>query len=174
MTDDRCQLTSLSRLGIATLVALLSACQVDGQMSDQDSAVFSQGPSRVVDALTQVLVQRDALAAEVVPGLGRGLVEALESSQEALLNSESVALSAQDLARLVPEEQRRFIGEGGGRYVLSLTLEPAADGGIRVTVTPTIIATVGGGEGPLGGRPLASNGTLESAILEALSARLGR
>jgi len=41
-------------------------------------------------------------------------------------------------------------------------------------VTPTIIATVRGGEGPLGGRPLPSNGTLESSILGSLTRRLGR
>ena len=77
------------------------------------------------------------------------------------------------LARLVPAEFRRFIGVQGGRYVLELTVEPASDGGLKVTVVPTIIATVGDGEGPLGGRPLPSNGTLESTILDALTARLG-
>ena len=90
-----------------------------------------------------------------------------------MLNSESVALASEDLARLVPEDFRRFIGDEGGRYVLELTMEPAADGGLRLLVTPTIIATVEGGEGPLGGRPLPSNGTLESSILDSLARRLG-
>jgi hypothetical protein len=90
-----------------------------------------------------------------------------------LLNSESVSLGPEDLAKLVPEEFRRFIGDDGGRYVLELTMEPAADGGLRLTVTPTIIATVEGGEGPLGGRPLPSNGTLENSILDSLARRLG-
>jgi hypothetical protein len=52
-------------------------------------------------------------------------------------------------------------------------METAPDGGLRLTVTPTIIATVGGGEGPLGGRPLPSNGSLESSILDSLARRLG-
>ncbi len=73
----------------------------------------------------------------------------------------------------MPEEFRRFIGDEGGRYVLELTVEAAGDGGLKVTVVPTIIATVRGGEGPLGGRPLPSNGTLERAILDSLSRRLG-
>jgi hypothetical protein len=57
--------------------------------------------------------------------------------------------------------------------VLELTLKLAADGGLRVEVTPTIIATVRGGEGPLGGRPLPSNGTLENSVLQSLTRRLG-
>ena len=88
------------------------------------------------------------------------------------MRAQHVEARVDDLARLVPEEFRDFIGDEGGRYVLELTLEPAADGGLRLTVTPTIIATVRGGEGPLGGRPLPSNGTLENSILSSLSNRL--
>lgn len=143
-------------------------------MSDQqNSATYTQSPRQVVDALTSVLVQQSALSAEIVPALGTDLVAAFEERREARLNSESISLNHDDLAKLVPEDYHRLIGEAGGRYVLTLTLEPAADGGTRVTVTPTLIATVGGGEGPLGGRPLPSNGTLESSILESLADLLG-
>lgn len=143
-------------------------------MEDQQNfAVYTQSPSRVIDALTSVLVDRSALSAEVVPDLGTSLVSAFQDRAEARLNSESVLLSRDELVDLVPEEFRRFVGDAGGRYVVTLTLEPAPDGGTRVTVTPTLIATVGGGEGPMGGRPLPSNGTLESSILGAISNRLG-
>jgi hypothetical protein len=160
---------------VPAFAAMVFACsyQPDGQMTDfQNFAVFSQSPSRVVDALTGVLVDNDALSADMVSELGTSLVDQYAAGQVAQLSSQSVALGTDDLARLVPEEFRHFIGDEGGRYVLELTLEPAADGGLRLTVTPTIIATVRGGEGPLGGRPLPSNGTLESSILSSLSNRL--
>lgn len=161
---------------VPALAVLALACsyETDGQMTDfQNFAVYSQSPGRVVDALTAVLVERDALSADLAADLGTSLVDAFTANQEALLNSQSVSLGTDELARLVPEEFRQFIGDEGGRYVLELSLKPAADGGLSVTVTPTIIATVRGGEGPLGGRPLPSNGTLESSILQALTRRLG-
>lgn len=136
-------------------------------------AVFTQPPSRVVDALTAELVARDALSADLADELEAGVLGAFNDRREALLNSESVALGSEALAKLVPEEFRRYIGDEGGRYVLELTMEPALDGGLRLSVTPTIIATVEGGEGPLGGRPLPSNGTLENSILDSLARRLG-
>ncbi|HSG81267.1 MAG TPA: hypothetical protein VLC48_03380 [Gemmatimonadota bacterium] len=139
----------------------------------QNFAVYAQSPSQVVDALTDVLVGQGALSADLMDQLDPGLLDALSTQRLARLNSESVSLAMDELTRLVPEEFQRFIGEQGGRYVLELTVEPAADGGLRVTVVPTIIATVRGGEGPLGGRPLPSNGTLESTILDALARRLG-
>jgi hypothetical protein len=107
-----------------------------------------------------------------VPGLRTDLLDSFQSQREAQLSSRSIAVDAAELARLVPEDVRRFIGDQGGRYVLELTLEPAPDGGTRLTVNPVIIATVEGGEGPLGGRPLPSNGSLESSIFEALRGRL--
>ena len=163
------------QLALATAVAV-SACsyESDGQMSAfQNFAVYEQSPNQVVDALTDLLAGQGALSADLMDQLDPGLLDALNAQRLARLNSESVSLAMDELARLVPEEFRRFIGEQGGRYVLELTMEPAADGGLRVTVVPTIIATVRGGEGPLGGRPLPSNGTLESQILDALTRRLG-
>ncbi len=139
----------------------------------QNFAVFRQSPSRVLDALTAELVSRNALSADFAEELERGLVAAFQDERQAQFSSESVSLAQDELARLVPDEFRRFIGDAGGRYVLELSLEPAPDGGLRLTVTPTIIATVRGGEGPLGGRPLPSNGALENSILQALSRRLG-
>ncbi|NNG15322.1 MAG: hypothetical protein HKM89_02495 [Gemmatimonadales bacterium] len=155
---------------------LAAACTYDsgGEMTGfQNFAVYTQGPDRVADALTAELVQRNALSPDMATELGTSFVDAFAAGRESQFNSESVSLARDELARLVPEEFRKFIGDEGGRYVLELSMEPAADGGLRLTVTPTIIATVRGGEGPLGGRPLPSNGTLESSILESLSRRLG-
>jgi hypothetical protein len=143
------------RLIIAT-AALLAACTYDtgGQMTGfQNFAVYTQSPSRVAEALTAELVQRNALSSDLAVDLGTSLVDALAAGEESQFSSESVSLARDELAGLVPEEFRRFIGDEGGRYVLELSMEPAADGGLRLTVTPTIIATVRGGEGPLGGRP---------------------
>lgn len=163
-------------LATLALAVLVGACsyESDGQMTGfQNFAVYMQSPNQVVDALTDVLVGQGALPADFMDSLDPGLLDALGAQRLARLNSESVSLGTDALARLVPEEFRHFIGEQGGRYVLELTVEPAADGGLRVAVTPTIIATVRGGEGPLGGRPLPSNGTLESTILDALTRQLG-
>ncbi len=139
----------------------------------QSFSVFRQSPAQVLDALTAELVSRNALSAEFAEDLESDLVARFTAERQAQFSSESVSLGPDELSRLVPEEFRRFIGDAGGRYVLELTLEPARDGGLRLTVTPTIIATVRGGEGPLGGRPLPSNGTLERTVLDALSRRLG-
>lgn len=155
---------------------LTVACtyETGDQMSGiQNFAVFMQPPNRVIDALTAELVARNALPADLAQELEANALSAFTQRHEAFLNSESVTLGSDELARLVPEEFRQFIGEEGGRYVLELTMEPAADGGLRLIVTPTIIATVEGGEGPLGGRPLPSNGTLENSILSSLTRRLG-
>lgn len=159
---------------LATGLTFACTYETDDQMSGiRNFAIFSQPPSRVVDALSAELVARNALSAGLAEDLEASVLSAFTSRREAFLNSESVALGSEDLAKLVPEEFRRFIGDEGGRYVLEFTMEPAADGGLRLSVTPTIIATVEGGEGPLGGRPLPSNGTLESSILNSLARRLG-
>ena len=158
--------------GIAT--ALTLSCDPSGQMSDlQNFAVYDQSPDRVLEALTAELVSRDALTSELASELGGSLLDAFAAGGPTQFNSESVAQTRNELAALVPEEFRHFIGDEGGRYVLELSMEPAVDGGLRLTVTPIIIATVRGGEGPLGGRPLPSNGFLESSILESLNRRLG-
>ncbi len=157
-------------------VLIVFACSYrseDQMAQSQNFAVFSQGPGRLLDALTAELVSRDALSADFAEDLESDLVRTFADQRQVQFSSESVSLGQDELGRLVPEEFRRFIGDAGGRYVLELTLEPARDGGLRLTVTPTIIATVRGGEGPLGGRPLPSNGTLERSVLDALSRRLG-
>lgn len=154
--------------------ALTLSCDPSVQMSDfQNYALYNQSPDRVLEALTAELVARDALSSDLASELGGSLLDAFAAGGPTQFNSESVTQSPAELAALVPEEFRHFIGDEGGRYVLELSMEPAVDGGLRLTVTPVIIATVRGGEGPLGGRPLPSNGSLESSILESLNRRLG-
>lgn len=170
MYRNLCRFLSLS----LALFALACSYGSEGQMNvSQNFSVFRQSPAQVLDALTAELVSRDALSADFAEDLESDLVATFTDERQVQFSSESVALGSDELSRLVPEEFRRFIGDAGGRYVLELTLEPAGDGGLRLTVTPTIIATVRGGEGPLGGRPLPSNGTLERTVLDALSRRLG-
>lgn len=172
ITRNRHQLSSAS--AVALLAVFGYACSFDAQMKDQQNfADYAQSPNQVVETLTSVLVQRSELSAGLAGQLSGDLLTAIRDQGDAQLNSQSVNVDRGGLESLVPEEYRRFIGDEGGRYILSITLEPAADGGLRVTVNPTIIATVRGGEGPLGGRPLPSNGTLESAVLQSLSERLG-
>jgi hypothetical protein len=176
ITDHSVASGTQFRLTYVILVTLAVACTYDsgGQMTEfQNFAIYNQSPSRVVDALTAELVRRNALPSDLAADLSTSLVDAFASGRDTQFNSESVSLPHDELARLVPEEFRRFIGDDGGRYVLEFSMEPAADGGLRLTVTPTIIATVRGGEGPLGGRPLPSNGTLENSILDSLNRRLG-
>jgi hypothetical protein len=161
-------------VALATVCAFACSYDTGGQMTDfQNFAVYNQSPSQVVDALTGALVGQGALSADLAEQLESSVIDAFNTRSTAFLSSESVGLGSADLARLVPDEFRHFIGDEGGRYVLEFSLEPAADGGLRITVTPTIIATVRGGEGPLGGRPLPSNGMLENTILQAVSEQLG-
>ena len=152
---------------------LLWACLSNGSGAvQQQTAVFSESPRAVIEALSAVLVERGELEAAAAREVSESAVAAFESERAAELSSESSELTRAELAALVPEDARRFVGDGGGRYVVSIAIE-AADGATRVTVTPTLVAYVPGMEDPLGGRPLPSNGTLERAILAALAERLG-
>jgi len=124
--------------GIAT--ALTLSCDPSGQMSDfQNFAVYNQSPDRVLEALTAELVSRDALTSELASELGGSLLDAFAAGGPTQFNSESVAQTRNELAALVPEEFRHFIGDEGGRYVLELSMEPAVDGGLRLPVTQIII-----------------------------------
>jgi hypothetical protein len=136
-----------------------------------NSAVFSQNPRAVIEALCAVLVDRGELAASLAGEIGGNAAAAFESSGAAEISSESVQLARDRLVALVREDARHYVRDRGGRYVVNVAIE-AVDGGTRVTVTPTFIAYVPGMETPLGGRPLPSNGMLERTILDALGARL--
>ncbi|NIR45824.1 MAG: hypothetical protein GWN99_15410, partial [Gemmatimonadetes bacterium] len=60
-------------------------------------------PARVLEELTGVLVDRDALSADLAPELRTSLVEVVRTGQEAQFSSESVTLGARQLAEFVPE-----------------------------------------------------------------------
>jgi hypothetical protein len=168
---------------LACLPLLVWACSLPAQKDDpqdastesatvqDNAAVYSESPRAVIEALSAVLVERGELAPAAARLVGESAVAAFESNREAEISSESIELAADDLEALVREDVRHYVRDGGGRYVVSVVVE-AAGGGTRVTVTPTFVAYVPGMETPLGGRPLPSNGTLERAILDALSERL--
>lgn len=148
--------------------------QVDRQMQEQQNvAVYTQSPREVIDALTAVLVARGELPAAQVSRLGTSVMAAVAERQQGQISSQSVDLNREELERLVPEEYRRYVGDEGGRYVLSIIVQPEGESGTRVTVVPTIIVTIPGAEGPLGGRVVRSNRTLETAVFQAMAARLG-
>lgn len=140
--------------------------------AQQNVASYTQSPRQVGEAVTAVLVQRKELAADIAPQVTADLATAAERREPGHLSSKSMKVTREDLLRMVAEPFRKFVGDAGGRYVVNITVEPTEGGGARVRVIPTIIATVPGAEGPLGGRVLRSNGTIESEILQAIAARL--
>ncbi len=156
-----------------TVLSSASDTLAEEMQAGQNVAVYTQSPRQVADALTSILVERKELPAAAAPELATGLAAAVEEREEGRFSSQSVDLSREDLQGLVPEEFRQYVSDAGGRYVVSITLQPGGEGGTRVTIVPTLIATVPAADGPLGGRILRSNGTLESEIFQAMAARLG-
>jgi hypothetical protein len=80
----------VARSLILLLSAFTFACtyETDEQMSEfQNFAVFSQNPSRVVDALTAELVARNALSADLAEELETSVLSTFGSRSEAFLNS---------------------------------------------------------------------------------------
>jgi hypothetical protein len=171
--------TSLVRWGIVVvLLALLPAPAAGARAVPQDSAqqnvvVYTQAPSQVADALTAVLVARTELPAAMAPEVRTSFMQTMEERREGRLSGQSMALDRAGLERLIPQEYMQHVSDAGGRYVVGVVFEQTDDGGTRVTVIPTIIASVPGAHGPLGGRVLRSNGTLESEIFQAMAAELG-
>lgn len=143
------------------------------QRGQQNVADYTQSPREVGQAVTAALVQRGELPAARAEAVNTLIASATDRGERGQLSSQSMEVSREDLLDLVAEPFERFVGEAGGRYVVTVTVEPTAAGGARVTVIPTIIATVREADGPLGGRVLRSNGTLEAAILQSITASLG-
>ncbi len=136
-------------------------------------ADYTQSPQQVSEAVTAALVQRGELAAGTAPEANAFMARAVERGEPGQLSSQSMDVGRGALLEMVAEPFRKFVGDAGGRYVVNITVEPTAAGGARVTVVPIIIATVRGADGPLGGRVLRSNGTIEAAILQAVTTGLG-
>lgn len=60
----------------------------------------------------------------------------------------------------------------GGRYVLTITLASIATNETKVSMETLIVATNPESMNPLGGQPLASNGTLDKEVFDSISQRL--
>ncbi len=136
-------------------------------------ADYTQSPRQVGEAVTAALVQRGELSAASAQEVNAALAAYAERGEPGQMSSQSMDVGREDLLGMVAEPFRKFVGDAGGRYVVNITVEQTAAGGARVTVVPIIIATVREADGPLGGRVLRSNGTIEAAILQAVTARLG-
>ncbi|UCF19138.1 MAG: hypothetical protein JSU87_14595 [Gemmatimonadota bacterium] len=163
---------SLGLMLSATAVAAPSSAQ-EREPPPQAVAVYQQGLGDVANAMTAILVERNELPASMAEAYTTHVAAAVEAGETTRMSSGSVAIGRAELERLIPAEQQRYLNAAGGRYVLNVTMEPMEGGGTRVTIVPTIIATVPEAYGPMGGRVLRSNGTLEAEIFEAMAGRFG-
>ena len=165
---------------LALLLVLLGACSLPAQEDNQGEpssdemgrqenvAEFVESPAEVIGALVTALVQRGELKESVAAAMRESAVASIQSQQQAQLSSDSKEIGADELKSLAKTESQRYVTERGGRYVVNFVAEPLGAGGTRLTVSPTLVAFVRGMDGPLGGRPLPSNGTLERTLLMAV------
>lgn len=169
-------------LAATLLVSCTLACSVSaaGQGSATDSVqtqvhslTFEHPAEELAEAVTSLLVERGEMAAPVASNWRDLSSLALEHGRPVSLTSESVNVPDSVLKGMVQPDQAKFIGKGGGRYVLTIPITPETATRSTVEVIATFVATVPE-PGPLGGRPLTSNGTLEETILQALKGVLGK
>ena len=169
------------RLGAATLgLTAVCACSLPAQdevrwdeQSAGEAAVFQEAPSNLIRAIGATLEARGEHDSSLAEASERAALGALAEGEAAVISSRSVDVDAETLRRWVSEDQRDLVSAEGGRYVLDIRVESAADGsGSEITVSATLVATVPGSLGPIGGRPLTSAGTLEAEFLSELRHRL--
>jgi hypothetical protein len=150
------------------------AAQADSVAADQQTqyrVTFDRGGEAVLDAITALLVERDEMSADVASDWITQSRSGLAKQEWVRLTSRSVNVSAVDLRDLIDADQTRFVTDSGGRYFVTIPITPQT----RTQTTVEVIATLIGvtpGPGPLGGRPLTSNGAIERAILDALRAAM--
>ena len=161
---------SLALTALLVLTPLPLGAQ-ERQPAQQGVAVYTQSLGEVANAMSAILVERNELPAEMAEAYTRQVAAAVEAGEPSRMSSGAVAVGRDQLERLIPSEQQRYLSDAGGRYVLNITMEPTDDGRTRVTIVPTIIATVPEAYGPMGGRVLRSNGTLEAEIFRAMAGR---
>ncbi len=97
---------------------------------------------------------------------------ALADRSQGLINTGSVAVDNQRLRQIVAKEVLQFLGRLDGRYLLSFNVERVSDESTKVTATSLIIVNTGTTANVLGGQPVASNGTLETEHLDAISKKI--
>jgi hypothetical protein len=91
---------------------------------------------------------------------------ALANRDRGLINTRSIPVSNKRLREIVAKEVLDYIRDQDGRYLLSFVLQKSGDQ-TKVTVSPMIIVNMPV-ENPLGGQPVASNGTIEKQHLDAV------
>ncbi len=164
---------------VLAVPSLGSACSPPGPSNavradnpQDQQATFDRDAEAVLNAVTSVLVERDEMTDSVASDWVAQYSEALRQRETVRVTSESVNVSAARLRDLIRDDQARFVSDSGGRYYVTISITPDSRTRTTVEVVATVIGTTPG-PGPLGGRPLASNGSLERAILNALRASIG-
>jgi hypothetical protein len=165
---------------VALITALLATCSggAPGEVGSMDPAQtevrrsFTRSPSEVLDRTLDLLVQRGTMASDDASEWAPTGRRTLEEEGSVEVTGASVDRTADSLRTYVVADQRSLVRDTGGRYYLTVRVVRAGASSATVAVAATIIATTPG-PGPLGGRPVASNGTLERAFLDALSAAIG-
>ncbi len=159
--------------------AALAACSgpVPGQVGSMDpqggevGRTFGQAPATVLARTLDLLSRRGEMAAAAAAEWSSRGARELADRGRVELTSESVTPPADTLRAWVVADQRHFVGDAGGRYYLTIRILREAGDSTTVQVISTIVATTPG-PGPLGGRPVTSNGTLERTFLDELQASL--
>ncbi len=163
-------------LGATVLVVptLASACSPPGPADavtangpQEQQETFDRSADVVFETITALLVERDEMTAAVASDWMAQSRSALDNREPVRVTSESVDVSADQLRDLVRADQTGFVSDAGGRYYLTISITPES----RARTTVAVVATFVGatpGPGPIGGRPLASNGSIERAVLDAL------
>jgi hypothetical protein len=163
------------------VVVAVAACSaaVPGQVDSTDPAqvaevrrTFDRRAADVLGRALDLLVTRGEMGAGPASEWSSTGLRSLEDEGRLELTSESVARPADTLRAFVVADQRRFVGDAGGRYYLTVRIIRGDEASTAVEVVATIVAATAG-PGPIGGRPVRSNGTLERAFLDALAASLG-
>jgi hypothetical protein len=166
----------------ALLVAAgLATCSgtAPGEVGSMDPAqsevrrTFARTPADVLDGTLALLVARGEMASAAASEWAPTGRRTLQEQGQVEMTGTSVSQPADTLRTHVVADQARLVGESGGRYWLTIRVVREGGASATVGVAAAIVATTPG-PGPLGGRPVASNGTLERGFLDALAAALAR
>jgi hypothetical protein len=117
---------------------------------------FAASCDRVIEATLSVLKSRAVPVAQADPHRG-------------LITTRSVPVDNAQLKQLVATPTVPVVGSAEGRYLLTFRFRCSAAGPTTVVATSLIVANNPKSVNPLGGVPVATNGTLEREILDALA-----
>jgi len=97
---------------------------------------------------------------------------ALSDKSRGLINTGSVDANNQRLSQIVTQGVTPSSEQQTGRYLMTFQVEVVTPTTTRVRVTPLILSENPAMANPFGGRPLASNGTLEREHLDAIGRKI--